>query len=230
MTRPLFHVTFQETIMVDDTHVKQDVLAELDWEPGVNAAHVGVTANSGVVTLSGYVKSLPEKKAAEQAAGRVKGVRALVEEIEVRLPSDLKLDDDEIAAAAVNRLAWDSSLPDGVITIKVEKGWVTLSGEVERHHQREAAERDVRGLSGVVGITNHTTIKPLINAANIRDDISHALHRIWFFNPKTISVAAEGGKVLLTGTAHSLHERNVAEATAWAAPGAIAVENRITIV
>jgi osmotically-inducible protein OsmY len=214
--------------MFNDNELKQAVLAELTWEPSVNVAHIGVTAKGGVVTLTGHVESFMEKQAAETATGRVKGVRAVAEEIEVRLPFEIKRGDEEIATAAVGRLAWDVSIPHNAVKVKVEKGWVTLNGQVESYYQKEAAGQEVAGLFGVIGVSNTITIKPRVNAVNLSDDIMNALHRSWF-DAKTIKVTADGGKVRLTGTAHSWHERDVAASTAWAAPGATAVENHITV-
>jgi osmotically-inducible protein OsmY len=218
-----------EDSMLNDSQLQQAVLAELKWEPSITAAHIGVTAKGGVVALTGHVESFMEKHAAETAAGRVKGVKAVAEEIEVRLPFDTKRGDEEIAAAAIERFSWDVSVPPDAIKVKVEKGWVTLTGVVDWHYQKEAAEQDVRGLFGVVGVSNQTTIKPRINVSNLSDDITHALHRSVFFDPKEVTVSAQGGKVRLTGTVHSWHDRQVAAATAWAAPGATAVENDIAI-
>lgn len=214
--------------MFNDNELKQAVLAELTWEPSVNVAQIGVTAKSGVVTLTGHVESFMEKQAAETATGRVKGVKAVAEEIEVRLPFEIKRGDEEIATAAIGRLAWDVSIPCNTVKVKVEKGWVTLNGQVESHYQKEAAGQEVAGLFGVTGVSNTITIKPRVNAVNLSDDIMNALHRSWF-DAKTIKVTADGGKVRLTGTAHSWHERDVAALTAWAAPGATAVENHITV-
>jgi len=215
--------------MSHDTKLKQDVLEELAWEPSVNEAHIGVTAKDGVVTLSGHVDNYQEKRAAEAAAGRVKGVKAVAEEIEVKLLHDTKRGDDDIAAAAIDRLAWDVSFPRDAVKVKVEKGWVTLSGEVRWHYQKEDAALEVGRLHGVVGVSNQIKIKPAVDIDNISDNISHALHRSWFFDPKTINVSAEGGKVRLSGTARSPHERQVAAATAWAAAGTTAVENDIAV-
>jgi osmotically-inducible protein OsmY len=215
--------------MSQDNELQQAILAELNWEPSVTAAHIGVTTKDGVATLTGHVESFAEKYAAADAARRVRGVHAIAEEIEVRLPSDRRRDDADIAAAAVDRLAWDVSIPRDAITVTVENGWLTLNGQVDRHYQREAAEQDVRRLSGVVGVSNQTTIRPAVNVAVLSDDIMHALHRSWLFDPKTISVSAQGGKVRLTGTVHSLAERNEALATAWAAPGTTAVMNELAI-
>jgi osmotically-inducible protein OsmY len=214
--------------MSNDSELKQAVLAELNWEPSVVAAHIGVTSSAGVVTLSGHVNNFAAKWAAEAAAGRVKGVKAVAEELEVRLPGHIKRGDDEIAAAAIERLAWNVSIPLDAIKVKVEKGWVTLTGQVEWNYQREEASQEIRTLSGVTGVSNQTTIKPKVNAANISDDIATALHRTWF-DPKTINVSAEGGKVELSGTVKSWHDREEAEMTAWAAPGATSVVNNISI-
>lgn len=145
--------------MSDDKQLKQFVLDELKWEPSVNAAHIGVTAKGGVVTLLGHVESYSEKFAAEKAARRVKDVKAIAEELEVRLPFSVKHGDDVIAAAAVDRMKWDTVVPKDSVKVKVEKGWVTLTGEVDWRYQQNAAMADVRGLWGVVGLSNNTTIK-----------------------------------------------------------------------
>jgi osmotically-inducible protein OsmY len=216
--------------MSHDSQLQEAVLSELAWEPSVTAAHIGVTANAGVVSLTGHVESFVEKHAAERAARRVRGVKAVAEEIEVRLPFEAKRGDDDIAAAAIERLAWDVSVPPDAITVNVEKGWLTLTGQVDWNYQKEAAEFDVRSLFGVVGASNEITIKPKINVSNLSDDITHALHRSVFFDPKTVSVSAQGGKVRLTGTVHSWHDRQVAASTAWGAPGTTAVENDISVI
>ncbi len=214
--------------MSDDKHLKQAVLDELQWEPSVNAAHIGVTAKDGVITLMGHVENYFEKSAAEKAARRVKDVRAVAEEIEVRLPFSVKHGDEDIASAAVDRLRWDSTFPDGAVKAKVEKGWVTLTGEVDWHYQQEAAANDVRGLWGVTGISNEIAIKPRPNTSNIRDKIMVALDRSWF-DPATINVTAQGGKVTLTGKVNSWYERDEAGSAAWAAPGTTSVENDIYV-
>ena len=212
----------------DDT-IKNAVVEELSWEPSVTAAHIGVTARSGVVTLTGNVRSYAEKYAAERAAQRVKGVRAVAEDIEVRLPSDLKRRDEEIAAAAVSHLSWDSSVPKDAVKIKVEKGVVTLTGQVEWHFQKEAAASAMRRMAGVTYVTDLVTIKPQVDVKNISDDIQHALHRSWFFDPELVHVSAEGGKVKLTGAVHSPQDRQTAASTAWSAHGATSVENNLTV-
>ena len=215
--------------MSDDTTLKQNVLDQLNWEPSVTAAHIGVTARDGVVTLSGHVESFMQKWAAEKAASRVKGVKAVAEELEVRLPFDIKRGDEEIAAAAMQRLSWDASVPRDAVKVKVEKGAVTLSGEVDWHYQKEAAGWDVTGLLGVLRVSNEITIKPRANAANISENIRKALHRLWF-DPKTITVTVDGGNIRLAGSVSDWHDRRVAEDTAWAVPGATKVVNDIVII
>jgi len=215
--------------MTNDNELKQAVLAKLKWEPRVVTAHIGVTAASGVVTLTGHVENYAAKHAAEAAAGRVKGVKALVEELEVRLPASIKKHDDEIAAAALDRFNWAVSVPTNAIKVKVEKGQVTLTGAVDWHYEKEAAVREIRDLAGVVSVSDQITIKPRVNVGNITDDIALALHRSWY-SPQTVTVFADGGKVILSGTASSWHDREEAEATAWAAPGATSVENNIGVI
>jgi osmotically-inducible protein OsmY len=215
--------------MSKDSKLQKAVLAELTWEPRVTAAHIGVTADDGVVTLSGHVASFVERHAAEAAARRVNGVRAVVEGIEVRLAFDGGRGDDDIAAAAVERLAWDASVPVDAIKVSVEKGWVTLSGAVEWFFQKESAELAVRPLRGVVGLSNQIALHPRANAQTISDDILHALGRSWFFDPQTIEVTDKNGKVRLSGTAPSPHARQVAAETAWAAPGTLEVQNDIVV-
>ena len=216
--------------MSKDKALQQAVLAELGWEPSVTAAHIGVTASRGVVTLTGHVSNYPEKHAAEAAALRVKGVKAVADELEVKLPFDTKRDDEAIAAAAIERLGWDVTIPRNSVQVTVTKGWVTLSGQVDWSYQRDAAQHDVRGLHGVIGVSDEVTIRPRVNTANLSDDITHALHRSWFFDPQTVFVTAEGGNVHLSGTVHSPHDRQLAADTAWNAPGATYVENDIAVI
>jgi osmotically-inducible protein OsmY len=216
--------------MSHDDQLQKAVLAELNWEPSITAAHIGVAANNGTVTLTGHVESFGQKHAAEMATGRVKGVKAIAEEIEVRLPFEIKRDDADIATAAVNRLAWDTGTPRDAVKVKVQKGWLSLTGEVNWHFQKKAAEREVRHLMGVVGVTNQITIKPRVDAGHLQDDIQHALHRSVFFQPEKVHVSAQGGSVKLTGTVNSWADRRTAGSTAWAATGATSVENDLIVV
>lgn len=214
--------------MTNDHQLKQDVLAELAWEPSISADHIGVTAKDGVVTLSGHVETYRQKRAAETAVGRVKGVKGLAEEIEVRLPQHIKQGDDEIAAAALSHMSWDVSVPKDAVKVKVEKGYVTLTGMVDQYYQKDAAAWDVRSLLGVTGVANQITVKPHVDSLTIRDDIRHALHRSWLYD-ENINVTADGGKVHLTGKVKNWRERELAAATAWAAPGTTFVNNEIKI-
>ena len=178
--------------MSQDSHLQLEVIAELDWEPSVTGAHIGVAANAGVITLTGEVESYAEKHAAETAARRVKGVIGVAQEIKVQLPFERERGDDQIAEAVLDRLAWDVSVPSDSVQVLVQQGWVTLTGVVEKHYQRKAAEQNVRRLQGVVGVSNQISIKPGVNTANISNDITCALHRSWFPDPDAIKVTAEG--------------------------------------
>jgi osmotically-inducible protein OsmY len=216
--------------MSNDTHLQLSVLAELEWEPSVTAAHIGVTASAGVITLTGQVESYAQKHAAEVAARRVKGVLAVADELQVQVPFERKREYNDIAAAIIDRLAWDVSVPRDAVKVAVEKGWVTLTGEVDWYYQRKAAEQDVRRLHGVIGISNQVSIKPLINTQLVSDNIMHALHRSWFFDPNPVTVTADGGRIRLTGNVNTWHVRQVAAETAWKAPGAIDVENLLAVI
>lgn len=213
----------------EDLKLRQDVLDELEWEPSVDAAHVGVAARHGVVTLSGHVGSFADKLAAERAAWRVAGVKAVAQEIEVRVPSDRKTSDEEIAARALRMLEWDVAVPHERITLKVEHGLVTLGGEVEWRYQREEAEDDVRRLSGVKGVINGIAVKPKVGAADVQAQIRRAFERSAELEADHITVAVENGKVVLGGKVSAWIERELAERAAWAAPGVTSVENQIVI-
>ena len=215
--------------MSDDHKLKQDVLAELAWEPSISADHIGVTAKAGVVTLTGHVENYWQKRAAERAASRVQGVKALAEELEVRLPFSIKRSDEEIASAAISGLSWNVSVPRDAAKVKVEKGFVTLTGQVDWRYQMDAAAHAVRSLSGVTGVANQMTVKPYPSTSNIRENIRHALHRSWFFDDDNVEVSVDGGKVHLTGNVDSWYDRHAAANTAWAAPGTTSVVNDIHV-
>jgi osmotically-inducible protein OsmY len=215
--------------MLSDTQLRDTVQAELGWEPRLDAGNIGVTAKSGVVTLTGNVHSFAEKHTAETATRRVKGVKAVAEELEVHLPFSRRRDDHDIAAAIVNRFAWDTQVPRDHVKATVEKGRVTLTGQVDWQYQKEAAENHVRYLFGVVGVSNQLILKPRVDTEHVSADIDRALGRSWFFDPETIQVTADGGRVKLTGTARTPHDRMLAGSTAWAAPGATSVENDIVV-
>ena len=216
--------------MRGDTPLKASVLAELAWDLSVAAAHIGVTADGSVISLTGHVGSPGEKHAARDAAARVKGVKAVVCDIAVRVSGEEWRGDDAIAEAAVRAIAWQAGVPGCTVLIGVEKGWITLTGQVARQFQREDAEGDLRRLRGVVGLDNLLTIEPQVAVSGLSDAITPALHRSWFFDPDDIRVSAEGGTVRLIGTVDSSHDRHIAGKTAWAAPGVTNVENQIRVV
>jgi osmotically-inducible protein OsmY len=216
--------------MKTDTELQHAVMDELAWEPSVDAAEIGVSAESGIVTLSGTVKSLPQKWAAEKAAQRVAGVKAVTDETVVKLPGDSELTDTDIARAAVNALDWNASVPRGRVTLIVSHGWVTLEGTVRFHYERVAAEYAVRAITGLKGVTNLITVKPPhTSPSDVKHRIEQAFERAADVDAQTISVDTRDGKVILRGTVGSWTEREQAEWAAWAAPGVSQVENRILV-
>ncbi|HZS81418.1 MAG TPA: BON domain-containing protein [Stellaceae bacterium] len=215
--------------MKDDLNLRQRVIDALEFEPRVDAAHIGVSVHDAVVTLSGHVASYAEKFAAERTARQVKGVKAIAEELEVRLPSDKKLSDDEIAARAVRMLTWDELVPNDRISIKVEHGIVTLEGEVDWQYQRVEAENDIHRLSGVRAVINNIKVGARVAPADVRAKIRAALERDAELEANRISIAVENGKVVLGGTVKGWTEREAAERAAWSAPGVREVEDRIEL-
>jgi osmotically-inducible protein OsmY len=205
--------------MKTDSQIQQDVLAELKWEPAVNAAHIAVEVKDGIVTLAGHVSSFPEKWEAEQAARRVAGVKALAIEMKVILPGSGQRTDADIARYAENALHWTSYLPKDRVKIRVEKGWLTLSGDVDWEYQRQTAENAVRYLAGVTGVSNTLAIKTQVSVNAVKSDIEAALKRRATADAKNIAVSVHGNTVTLTGTVHSWSERDTARHSAWGTPG-----------
>jgi osmotically-inducible protein OsmY len=215
---------------MDDKQLRQDVLDELEFEPSIDAANIGAAVENGVVTLSGHVPNYWQKTVAERAVWRVKGVKALAEEIKVRFPNDRKDADDQIAERAVSMLAWDASVPKDAVRVKVQDGWITLSGEVSWQFQRIAAEADVRKLTGVIGVSNNITIKAMVQAPDVRKRIEDALKRCAEVEARQISInVRDNGAVMLEGKVDNWDERRAVERAVWSAPGVRLVDDRITI-
>jgi len=212
-----------------DEDIQRDVLAELKSEPLLEPNEIGVIVRDGVVALTGWVDSYLKRWAAEQAAHRVRGVKAVANDIEVRLPPSSERLDTEIAAAAVRALEWDADVPTDKIRVTVSKGWVTLTGQVEWHYQKEEAERAVRRLWGVRGVTNLITVEPSLTPQELKEKIERALVRSAKVDADRITVEMHGSTAILRGTVRSRVEREEAERAAWSAPGITAVENRITV-
>jgi osmotically-inducible protein OsmY len=215
---------------MNDKELRQDVIDELDFDPSVDSAHIGVTAASGVVTLSGHVSSYVEKLAAERAAWRVKGVKAIAQDIQVRLPSDWKTSDDEIVKRALNVLSWSTSMPKDAVQVKVQDGIITLTGNAHWNYQRQAIEASVRRLSGVRGVVNEIRLEPTASPADIKERIASALKRHADVEAARISVAVHDGRVSVTGNVDNWDERRAVEQAAWAAPGVRMVEDHLRIV
>lgn len=215
--------------MKTDTQLQLDVIAELKWQPSVNAAQIGVEVKDGVVTLAGHVDSYAEKWDAERATQRVPGVKALAIELEVKLPGSSRRDDADIARSAGNVLEWMTTLPKDHVKVKVEGGWITLSGEVDWDYQRQSATTGVRHLMGVTGVSDQITLKVTPTRTTLKADIESALHRRTAADIRAITVDVHGADVTLSGTVHSWFERDVASDSAWGTPGVHKVVNNIAV-
>lgn len=215
--------------MRTDSQLQSDVIAELAWEPSIHSEEIGVEVKGGVVTLAGHVGTYSEKLEAERAAMRVPGVKALAVEIDVRLVGLNARTDGDIARTVENVLQWTTCLPKDSVKIKVEGGWVTLSGEVSWDYQRKAAADAVRHLMGVKGVTDLIGIKPTVSAPLVKADIEAALVRRARKDSNSISVSVNGNDVTLSGSVHDWSERDLATQTAWGTPGVRSVINNTTV-
>ena len=215
--------------MKTDTQLQSDVLAELKWDPSFNAAEIGVEVSNGVVTLSGHVDKYSEKWAAERAAQKVTGVKALAIELDVTLPGASNRSDADIARTAENVLEWTTNWPKDHVKVMVEKGWVTLSGELDYEYQRQLASSSVRHLMGVTGVSNQLTIKSILTSSTVKSDIEAALKRRALTDAQEIMITVNGGEVTLTGVVHSWSERDMVSDSVWNTPGVTDVNDNISV-
>jgi osmotically-inducible protein OsmY len=215
--------------MRKETDIQNDVVAELKWESGLRDDDIAVGVREGVVTLGGTVSSFGDKMTAERVASRIKGVQAIANDIEVRIPSGSSRSDPDIAHAALDALKWDTAVPEHLLQVKVDKGWLTLEGEVEWYFQRNATERVVRYLTGVKGVTNLIKVRVHSAPADVKKKITDALFRSALLDAEHISVEIAGHKAILRGTVRSFTESRDAMRAARHAPGITEVENRLTV-
>lgn len=215
--------------MKTDAELKRDVNAELAWDPAINASAIGVAVKDGVVTLSGHLDTYAEKVAVERALRRVVGVKAIALELDIRLSPTHRRSDTDIANTIESTLRWNGVVPTNKVRVIVDKGWVTLQGEVDWDFQRRSVEKAIRPLIGVVGINNEIAIKASVAPADVARRIREALTRQTEREVDHLDVRTEGGTVTLRGKVHSWHERDAAQGAAWAAPGVRAVINDLTI-
>jgi len=215
------------TLIRTDQELQKDVLAELKWDAQIQPNEIGVSVKDGVVTLTGWVDSYLKKWSAEDAAHKVAGVKAVANDIEIKFATEHT--DPDIAEAAVHALEWDAFVPSNKVQVTVSKGWVTLKGEVEWQYQKEDAERVVRRLNGVKGVTNLITVKPRVTPSELKKKIEDALVRNAELDANKITVEVQGSKAILKGTVRAWAEKEEAARVVWSAPGITAVDNRITI-
>ena len=215
--------------MKTNSELQRDILDELEYEPSVDPGDIGVSAKDGIVTLSGNAKSYAEKWSAVRATERVEGVRAVVDEVRVQLPSLYQRTDEDIARTVVNALKWDVFVPDQRIKVHVEQGAVILKGTVDHKYQQIAVENAIRNLAGIKAITNHIKVKPVISPWEVKSKIENAMRRAAEVDAQGIQIDVQGEKVVLRGKVHSSLERKEAERAAWSAPGVVEVEDNLVI-
>ena len=214
--------------MSRDKDIKQDITDELDFEPGVDAACVGVTVDEGIVTLTGHVPHYYQKSKAEEAVWRVFGVQGIVQDIDVRPPSVSKVGDEDLAHRAVEHLLWNALVPDDSVQVTVQNGWVVLKGNVEWQFQREAAADVINALQGVRGMLNQIKLSPTVSIDDVKNRIEQALHRHADVEATKIKIDVKNGRVTLDGHIESWLERSAINQAAWSAPGVVEVVDHLS--
>lgn len=214
---------------MNDSTLRQDILDELEFEPSIDANDIGVAVEDGIVTLSGHVPNYSQKQAVERAVARVKGVRGIAEEIEVRYPGGAGMADDEIARRVVNTLKWSTLFPEDRVQVTVQDGWVTLTGRLDWNYQKVGAADAIRDLKGVVGISNMIELAPRVSPDDVKRRIEDALKRNAAVEAGGIRVDVTGNTVTLKGTVKAWSERRIAEQAAWATPGVTTVHDHLTV-
>ena len=216
--------------MKTDYEIHRDVIEELGWEPLLSASKILVTVHNGIVTLRGFVNFYSEKLAAERAVKRVKGVKAVAQDIDVRIHEHFIIPDTQIAESVVRALEWSSTIPHDQIQIKVDNGWVHLTGKVTWLYQKESAENIVSDLRGVRGVNNQITVQPLADAMIVKENIRKALQRSAYLEADRIHIETNGNKVTLKGSARSWNERKEVERAAASAPGVAEIDDQLAII
>jgi osmotically-inducible protein OsmY len=215
---------------IDDSEIRRKVLAELDWDPSIDASAVGVAVKDGVVTLTGSIANYWQKKEVERVVKRVTGVKAVAEDLTIKLPGTAARSDADIAQSVLSGFRFNVAVPANSVKVMVENGWVTLEGEVEWQYQKSAAENAIKYLMGVKGVTNSISIKPRASAADVKAKIESAFARRAQLDANQIRVESTDNKVILRGSVHSWDEKEDAEQAAWAAPGVTKVENNVMVI
>jgi osmotically-inducible protein OsmY len=212
-----------------DTDLKADVLAELKYEPSVKVTDIGVLVKDGTVTLNGYATSAAEKWEAIRATKRVVGVKAIADDIEIKLSETFINTDSDIAAAAIHHIDWFTTIPRGSVKVTVRNGWITLDGEVDWQYLKIAAGHFLHHLSGVKGVSNEISIKSRLSVKEVATDIKAAFKRSAILDANKIQIAVAGSKVILKGKVRNYAELEEAERAVWAASGVLTVDNQLSV-
>lgn len=212
-----------------DADLKTDVLAELKYEPSVKVTDIGVLVKDGIVTLNGYATSAAEKWEAVRATKRVVGVKAIADDIEIKLPESFINTDSDIAAAAIHHIDWFTTIPRGSVKVTVRNGWITLDGEVDWQYLKIAAGHFLHHLSGVKGVSNEISIKSRLSVKEVATDIQAAFKRSAMLDATKIQIEVAGSKVTLKGKVRNYAELEEAERAVWAASGVLTVDNQLSV-